>query len=787
MKKYLITIYCLLITNYSLMGQINKQVSEVGKEVCADAPWQMNMHDSSGALSSIPIHISIHDADGFGNNAELVGIDISLKNSSSTSFSSPLFFNNYSDSAFLKLFSSKSLNNTALEIQSFDPSLPQKSPDNTIRFTAQPCPWPSSCSCVNITERLWYFTFNIPPDKLAGFEDIIDIKVEFRLNGESDKSIKLRVFRNNSLFPALEHWYRGDVHYHTAFTDNLVEMGLDISATKEAAKKIGLDWITVTDHSCDFDNYGFSINDNWNRLGNEILNLNSSDSTLTLIRGIEASLNNSSGNIVHCLIYPNELQPYSFPYIGDGNGDMTATSVSLNQALNETEMWEGFAYAAHPFGSEDKLPSIMNGGIWNIGDTLFLANTSALPGYGMVICNDPSVPSDIFPDPANNALFIKSLVGSEIWNDRNNLTCTGDISDAWVVENPASSNALQLYDSTNAKWHFNRFLQGLEVQKYLWKKGLKEKYLNPALNHYKFFISAGSDAHGSFNYSNTEFTYGVTGEINDNALGKLTTLAYCPYGKGIHGEHILSALRNGNTLISDGPIAVISIDTNNSFTNDYIHGNEAFLSANAFNQSVVRVKFISNHAYGNLFSAHLIIGSRQGEITLQLNINNTAVQQQMCFSLDSLLSSISPSYIFQPNEVLYLRTEISTLKNYANLSPYFKATEQKFHAFTNPIWIILPSSLSSNNDNSDYHQFTTDIFPNPSNNYFNLRVVPFNNEPFSIKIFNLAGQQVLDIAEKNLMAQKYEYKILENMPAGFYTIITSCNKYTEFLKAIKIK
>jgi len=37
------------------------------------------------------------------------------------------------------------------------------------------------------------------------------------------------------------------------FTDNLYEFGAGVGVLARGAKAMGLDWLTITDHSCDFD------------------------------------------------------------------------------------------------------------------------------------------------------------------------------------------------------------------------------------------------------------------------------------------------------------------------------------------------------------------------------------------------------------------------------------------------------------------------------------------------------------------------------------------------------
>ncbi|MEI6851565.1 MAG: hypothetical protein WCL06_01935 [Bacteroidota bacterium] len=434
MKKFIQIVLYISITCFAFSQNDmhkHKQVAQVGSEIYADAAWRLLKDDSIGNPNSVAVHFFIHDADGLGNNVQLVSLNVFIKNATSSSFGNSIKFDTYSDNDFLNLFTAKSQTDAVLDKQSFDQSLPVKSSDKTIVFTSNNCSWPYTCTYTNISHRLWYFTLNIPADKLAGFEDIIDIKVDFEINWQSDKSAMCRVFRSNSNLPNLNGWYRGDTHFHTSYTDNSVEMGLSLAASKEAAKAIGLDWTTTSDHSCDFDNYGSSMQDNWQRLGNEIATLNQSDSSFIFIRGMEVSLNNSDNKVVHMLAYPSDSLPFSMPYLGDGGGDLSSTSVTIDDALATIQQYGGFAYAAHPFAAQDKLTSLMNGGIWNVGDTAFLANNTSIPGHDVVICNDPALLSDIYSSNQSQNLFKLPLKGGQIWNDRNSLATTDDILNPW--------------------------------------------------------------------------------------------------------------------------------------------------------------------------------------------------------------------------------------------------------------------------------------------------------------------------------------------------------------------
>ncbi|MEA3282245.1 MAG: hypothetical protein U9Q68_06730 [Euryarchaeota archaeon] len=75
---------------------------------------------------------------------------------------------------------------------------------------------------------------------------------------------------NNSL-PTVTNWYAGDTHYHSSYTDNLVEFGFPVEATVEAGKSVGLDWNAITDHSFDVgDSNTGDSNHKWNALKSDI-------------------------------------------------------------------------------------------------------------------------------------------------------------------------------------------------------------------------------------------------------------------------------------------------------------------------------------------------------------------------------------------------------------------------------------------------------------------------------------------------------------------------------------
>jgi hypothetical protein len=57
-------------------------------------------------------------------------------------------------------------------------------------------------------------------------------------------------------------WYAGDVHYHSYYTRDQIEFGAPIEMTKKIAHAMGLRWFFVTDHSYDLDDKVDSFTEN---------------------------------------------------------------------------------------------------------------------------------------------------------------------------------------------------------------------------------------------------------------------------------------------------------------------------------------------------------------------------------------------------------------------------------------------------------------------------------------------------------------------------------------------
>jgi hypothetical protein len=780
--KRLLFVILMVCVQYVVFGQ--KQTNVTGKDVIADAPWRMKKTDGSGNINGIPVNVLIKDADGTGVYANLIYLNVYIKNAKDTSFGSPVIFNTYTDSAFLSLFSAKSVTDAALDVQSFDASLPVKDPNYTIQFTSDNSWLDGDYTKVN--HKFWYFTITIPPEKLTGFDDIIDIKVYFSLGElEADDQLYFRVFRYNDAFPELTGWYRGDSHYHTMYTNNTAEYGLPLSTTKEIAKIVGLDWITSTNHSCDYDEYGTSPQSNWSRENNEIQTLNANDNSMIFIHGMEASVKNSAGNLIHLLSYPNSVAPYSMPYVGDGNGDLTATSVTIDALRDSLTKYGGFAYSAHPFATGDQLSSLISGGIWNVGDTAFPANGTAMAGYGTVVCNNTSITSDLYSTNSTQELFKSKIKGGEIWNYKNSLTTTDQSFNAWNVTYDSGISALTPYDITDTYSHYNRLLPGLEVDKFILKKGLKLKNSNNNISNYRYIITAGSDAHGDYNYSNTSFVFGVTGDISDATIGNPSMLVYCPSGMGNDGSNVLSSLENGNVIISDGPIVSIGISTDgNNNTNEYIIGQEAIPNTTEYSNAKIKFDVVTTEEFGKIKTLKFITGTQNGEHILVISIDSTVLNQSHVYSLDSLIQQTLAGDSINENDYFYVRAELTTYKNYGTLKTIYKRPSETFRSYTNPIWIKKPSGIITVSDDI-IDPDICNVYPNPFYNSVQIHFENLNSENVKVELFNMFGTLVQSKDYGNSQKNSDYIMGTNNLSQGYYLLKVIAGKKIYHYKLFK--
>lgn len=765
-----------------------KQVNTLFSELFVDAPWRMKKTDINGNIHSIPVSFFMHDADlVVGSLIELDHIDIQLKNASSSIWSDVLVFDTISETEYQSMFSCFSVDDTELNVQGFDLLSFTPSSTHSIDFDAES--GFLGGDYVTVDASYYYFTLNIPESLLQGYENVIDIKVLLEYNNIifTDEEFGLRVFRSDEDIPKQQNWYRGDTHLHTMYTENSAEFGLPLCSTKEAAKLIGLDWITCTDHTSDYDNYGDGdIQTNWNKIQNESQFWNSKDSSLIYIPGQEIAVNNENDNLVHLLAYPDFNAPMSLPFLGDGDGDVSSTSISIDIALENLANANGFAYAAHPFATADKLPTIpVNGGIWNLGDLGFPSNGDNFPiTGGNIIANNLSLSSDILSNQ-EGLLLKEALVGGQIWNGRSNLNISGingDESDGWgVLDN---SNPFSQVDTAGFGYHIKKFRQGQEIVNHVNQLGLIEKNQDSSFLNWKMYYSGGSDAHGSFNFSNTGNFAGFGG-VDDNAVGKISTLVYSPNGKGSNGTHLLKALQNGNSTISDGPILTIGLSTDgNNATNEVILGNEIVLNSLNHKSYFLNLNYTTSYEFGEVVYLKLIVGTETGETAINLFLDSLNGNQNISYNLNSVLEEILGKGNILYDKYFYLRAELQTQTDYSNFSEIYRANYGIFHSFTNPIWIRI-------NEIEPSTSFELILSPNPWNvntEDINLTIKCPGENNITIDFYNSIGQivksEVHFVNEQRVII--YSLNDLKSFSEGIYFIKASTVSEAVSTKLIKL-
>lgn len=715
-----------------------KQTNTLFSETYADAPWRMKKTDQNGNINTVPVHVFIHDADKvIGTKPQVDYVNIRLKNASANAYGPKLTFNSLSDPAYKAMFSSTSPNDTQLNIKEFKLNSFIKSPNYTIDFNEESDLFGDNF--VRVKQPYWYFTFNIPASALAGMENTIDIQVEVSFSNFaiSDDVIGLRVFRSDDDIPSLTDWYRGDTHLHSLFTQNSAEIGLPIEATIEAGERIGLDWFASTDHTSDYDNYGGgNIQTNWNKIREIVKNLNLVNPNFKVIAAQEVATSNAQGKLVHMLAYPNYNAPFSLPFLSDGHGDLTTTTSTINKVVSILQNSQGFSYAAHPFATADKLPTVpVGGGIWNLGEISFPANGSSFPETGgVIIANETNASSDILS--LNENEFIKDRIkGAQIWNVRNGRqTSSSSVLDPWNTM--GGSSIFNATDSVQFTHHVKKFRQGQEVVNHINKLGLIQRNSNEDLTNWKMYISAGADAHGSFNFSNTD-DFGGFGDLNTNAIGKLTTVVYAPKGMGDNGENLLEALYNGNSTLSDGPIATIGISSNGNDTENEIYmGQDTIVNSLKLNNYFLNLNYVTTPEFGDFTNLKIIAGTEDGEIVKSFYLPYSNGSRSLSYSLDNLLDSIFGTTVIIPQEkYFYIRAELQTYKDYTATANIYRSNYDIYHSFTNPIWMKLVEI-------EDVTEFEINAYPNPFKGDFSLVIKNPTDQPVKVNLYNDIGQLV---------------------------------------------
>jgi hypothetical protein len=509
-----------------------------------------------------------------------------------------------------------------------------------------------------ITSDRWEYFFEVsvsdlasPPYNISIVEsDTLTFKVRlsFRDNILTEYFTQyLKVFVAGESFPGFENWYSGDTHFHSEFTNNAYEFGSTVKATSKATLAMGLDWITITDHSCDFPPVGVGF-----QALLDSINFYNAASSCLLIRGEEVTIDNNNTNNtvddkIHLLVYNKNVfirgpENY-FTFTNDNSGNLTTLNNALNQNVN------GVAYASHPY---DEMDIFLGGSL--IGNLLQWSQTNY-----------------------NEALTHRdNFHGLEFWNTKE--LYTKDVDDYSINPFPFNQN------STSKVSFYKSHLAQAELS---WTQMLMND-LTSFNSTKKLFGLAGSDAHGDLNY----FTYSSSGvSASDNAVAKVRTIAYLPNGKSL--DNILTALKNGNTILSDGPAITFDIDMNGdglinpNFDEDAHIGDDKVCNYSSIDSNKIKILLRWNNTDefgGNIekFVLQYITNTQKKEMLLN---GHFGINESKTGFAWILLRDLETVFNFN-----YKLDDYSLFK----IAAYTQ--DSLYRCYTNPVWLKIESPVGIN-------------------------------------------------------------------------------------------
>jgi len=332
-------------------------------------------------------------------------------------------------------------------------------------------------------------------------------------------------------------WYYGDTHYHSSYTNNLIEFGNPIPDTRTAGECIGLDWLIVTDHSVDLadENPYFqdtlpTPDERWEALRKETRA--NSDGRYRILCGEEVTLKGAWGDPLHMLVFGTGFEK-AIP-------GATFTQGFLKKVINRLtdipkELYDylfGKVYGLKVVLNGTDEPAMQGRSVKEQGALAFAAHPVGWRGIA-----GSWEPRDLRP-----------VNGMEAWN--------GNIRHR-TGEEVCPFDHWKEFDGWVRRFN--------EVGITTWDQMLAEKVWDGELN---YVLLGGSDAHGSFNYSLT-WSMDLKEEpvltAEDNCLGRVRTLLYLPK-RGIGSprqapdeQEIVEAIGAGSCVVTDGPVLTFTM------------------------------------------------------------------------------------------------------------------------------------------------------------------------------------------------------------------------------------
>lgn len=232
--------------------------------------------------------------------------------------------------------------------------------------------------------------------------------------------------------------------------------------------------------------------------------------------------------------------------------------------------------------------------------------------------------------PLLDAFRSENVLGLQLWNEDNHFKTTmgkGDAINSRPDENDGFKGELiPVADLSN--WRHEKeqkfSVSGLSMWDSMLMWGIDPAITKtvdwlPEGEPRRVFIAGGSDAHGDYNYRREGYFVGIT-DIADGAIGKPRNLLFAgtPQGQPISSgqkigtpvsqPQIVQAFREGNFIVTDGPIIRLAYDANKNGkidANDIPMGGVATVNQCGF---PLLVEWKSTPEFGKVKSIDLKIG-----------------------------------------------------------------------------------------------------------------------------------------------------------------------------------
>jgi|GEM_PF-3970700 len=496
-----------------------------------------------------------------------------------------------------------------------------------------------------------------------------------------------RVFRSFSRLPNVDrqHWFLGDTHYHTVYTDNGAEMGSPLYPTAYAGFVSGLNWLAVTDHSNDYDSdedaenfkdglahdpftrpQPRSVAAKWADFLDQVAAVNGTG-LFSVIAGSEvnyAILKEDFPGVpedifCHALVYG--LESLAVPIKGEGQDGMSLLSpigkdaeegASGNIPATNTSVYT----ASRTHGDTYTMAELLDFLQTNVPDAaVFLAHPidefdPDSVSWTMLKQRDPWYEeggSFVYEAGISGSYHHPLFKGFEFWNGQ---PCFGN---GIGKDTSQIAAGLAKYDS---------ILQ------------LDLPAFDPSK---KLFFVGGSDGHGDFNSHTSrgeQYNWNILQKRRDlvHVLGKVRTAVYIPDGD-CNAQSALGALSAGRAVATNGPMAVLTILHDGR---EYYPGDHLSLPRSELPGLGLRFRWATSSEFGPFNAVTLkVVGP--AAVTAPIVLSNIPNVGERTVTIQSTLPAFSGWYA--------LRVEATTDATQALYQE--PGTTYPYRCLTNPIWL----------------------------------------------------------------------------------------------------